>query len=145
VWRDAGRCHPVDSEAAMFRPFELLAAALLGTASCAAAHAGEPTPFIVTQDAPDCLMMIDMLRPVTGNAEIDGPDGTDIQSGLLARLDDATQAFTEGRAADSARALIDYLGRLHRLRTDGRISSDDATPLIEGAREAEACVLEGRA
>lgn len=125
-------------------PFKLLAAALILGAPCASAPAAAPMQPEVAPLTPDCLSIINLLLPATGDAVIGGSEAARIKTDLLARLDTAARAFADGRAADSAKALIGYRAQIRRLQATGRISPIDAAPLAEATGEAIACVQYGR-
>ena len=118
----------------------ILAPALL--ALMAAPLAIVPVTPVVAQTAADCETQIANLRTAVGSESlaISGKNADKDRAGLTGKLTDASTELAKGKNADAAKKLGDFKVKVQQLADAGRISSTDATSLLNQADQAIACV-----
>ncbi len=85
---------------------------------------------------PECQADIAELRGQTMNATFFGQNAEKNRTGLLSKLDNASEKLVEGKNADAIQKLTNFRDTVAALNTQGKINPDDANTLINGANDA---------
>ena len=84
----------------------------------------------------DCQARIATLKVQTQQATFFGQKAEQNRTGLLSKLDNASEKRVEGKNADAIQKLTNFRDTVAALNTQGKINPDDANTLISGANDA---------
>jgi hypothetical protein len=62
------------------------------------------------------------------------------RTGLVGKVDNAAKALAAGKNADAVQKVTDFLDKVTTLQAQGKITAEEAAPLISGAGAAIACI-----
>ena len=93
----------------------------------------------------DCQTSITALQTDTAVVVITGKNAEKNRTGLLGKLDDASNALTAGKLCTAIQKLTDFRDKVNQLIASGSINSDPTVGvtgqnLVDDANEAIACV-----
>jgi hypothetical protein len=90
--------------------------------------------------AAECEAKIDVLRGSTLAAPITGKNSEKDRTGLVKKLDNASEALSLGKNAGAVEKLNDYILKVRQLKEAGKLDATSADGLIAQANDANHCV-----
>ncbi len=88
----------------------------------------------------ECEAKIDVLRGSTAAAPIAGRSSEKDRTGLIKKLDNASEALSLGKNAGAVEKLNDYVLKVGQLKEAGKLDATSADRLIAQANDAINCV-----